>query len=538
MRPNSRGDIARAAVAMAVLLAAVPGLQAADPTGEAVSLQFVPRDAALVFSIRPARLLANEMNQPLLDFLTSDDGLTRGYGIEQQKVDAVTAVVLLTGQPDGPRPFESPVFILRMTPDGDALAVAQRFSPNAAAGQFDGRDVFVALDGQTSYAMIDGRTVILAPTEGLLRRLLISGPVGQAPESFASVWQEVSGDDAAVAINSDLLPESFFDRASTMAAIEPLWKSTTAGALGLRMRDEIELHGLAEAATDEDVQRVQETLSASLVLLRNSLSALRSEASDLPAEHSARALRLVDMADDVIGAAKIDSDGRRVLLFTRADAKHTADLVQAMAPMIAEMQTKAKLVQDIKNLRQILLAMHNYHDVHNHFPPAVVRSPDGKPLYSWRVELLPYLDQGALYNEYHRDEAWDSPHNKKLIARMPAAYRSAVDPPDSIFSSYYGFTGPHTIFGDPEGASLRKITDGTSNTLAVVEAKREIPWTKPEDLPYDAGKPIPEIGGRYEGKFLGALCDGSTRVFERSKVTDEMLRLLITRDDGQPIPSF
>jgi hypothetical protein len=70
----------------------------------------------------------------------------------------------------------------------------------------------------------------------------------------------------------------------------------------------------------------------------------------------------------------------------------------------------------------VALALHNYQDLHGRLPPAVVYGEGNRPLYSWRVLLLPFLEQQALYDKFHRDEAWDSPHNMKLLAAMPSTY--------------------------------------------------------------------------------------------------------------------
>jgi hypothetical protein len=198
--------------------------------------------------------------------------------------------------------------------------------------------------------------------------------------------------------------------------------------------------------------------------------------------------------------------------------------------------------------------MYNYADVNNGaFPPAVLYGPDGKTPYSWRVALLPFLEQAPLYNQYKFDEPWDSENNKKVLAKMPGTYRDPNDPPDSTFSSYYGLVGPSTIFSGKEGAKPSQILDGTSNTIMFVEAKRNIPWTKPEDIAYAddlpaanaarppaspsryAGdKPLPRLGGRYADVFLAALCDGSVRAISQ-KIEPYVLRALITRDGGEVI---
>ena len=177
--------------------------------------------------------------------------------------------------------------------------------------------------------------------------------------------------------------------------------------------------------------------------------------------------------------------------------------------------------------------MHNYYDKFQHFPPAVVMGPDGKTPHSWRVELLPYLD-AARFNRYHLNEPWDSPSNKPLVEEMPEVFRSPFDDPNSTNSGYYVFSGPGTIFDGKRGVEFKDIQDGTSNTLLVVESKQVIPWTKPEDIPFDPDKPLPQVGGFIQGEFAATLADGSAQVFN-AKNSINQLRRLIMRNDHIPI---
>jgi hypothetical protein len=187
--------------------------------------------------------------------------------------------------------------------------------------------------------------------------------------------------------------------------------------------------------------------------------------------------------------------------------------------------------QTANNLKQLALAFHNYHSVYGSFPPAAIYAKDGKPLLSWRVAILAFLEQKKLADEFHLDEPWDSEHNKKLVERIPRTYQSEFEgrkPGDTV---YLGFTGPDTVFDGKKGVKLLDITDGTSNTILLVEAAHGVPWTKPEDLAYDAKKPLPKLGVVPEG-FYACLCDGSVR-WVNSTTPDKTLRLLITRNDGQ-----
>ncbi len=196
----------------------------------------------------------------------------------------------------------------------------------------------------------------------------------------------------------------------------------------------------------------------------------------------------------------------------------------------------ANRIKSSNNLKQLALAMCNYESAYGRYPPAAILSADSKPLLSWRVLILPYVEQDALYKEFHLDEPWDSEHNKKLLARMPKLYAPVggvkTKEPQSTF--YQVFTGKDTVFEDPKGNRIADITDGTSNTILIVEAGAAVPWTKPEDLAYDADKALPKLGGLLKDGFNVALCDGSVH-FIKKKFDEHTMRLLITRNDGQPV---
>jgi hypothetical protein len=181
--------------------------------------------------------------------------------------------------------------------------------------------------------------------------------------------------------------------------------------------------------------------------------------------------------------------------------------------------------------------MHNYHDVHRKFPSPVVIGEDGKTPHSWRVAILPFVDELELYNQYRFDEPWDSEHNKKLAEQIPKVYRHPKDKSDSTNASYFALVGSKTLMGDGKRATwIGDITDGTSNTLMIVEAKRDIPWTKPEDIAYpeDRAKAVPELGGWFKDGFLTVMGDGAA-LFISSNTAKDVLQNMIERNDGNPI---
>jgi len=188
------------------------------------------------------------------------------------------------------------------------------------------------------------------------------------------------------------------------------------------------------------------------------------------------------------------------------------------------------------NLKQIALALHNYEHANGTLPPAGLTPPgDGKPLLSWRVALLPYLEQDALHKEFKFDEPWDGPHNRKLVARMPAIYRTpGVANPEAGTTHYRVFAGPRTAFEPrPDGKGVRfgEIHDGTSNTAMVVEASEGTIWTKPDELPFDPAKPLAKLGVHEAGVAV-AFCDGSVMTLAPNPKEAD-LRGLLTRDGGE-----
>jgi len=194
----------------------------------------------------------------------------------------------------------------------------------------------------------------------------------------------------------------------------------------------------------------------------------------------------------------------------------------------------------VRNLTRLMVAMYEYCDVHEHFPPAVILGKDGtgKVPHSWRVELLPFLGQQELYDQYHFDEAWDSEHNKSLLAKMPAVFRSPLDEPDSANSSYFGVVADvlkprpkgMCFLWPSDGARLWDIRDGTKHTIALVEAKRDIPWTKPVDIAYQADRPLPKFGGWFADGFHAGYADGTVK-FVLAGNDERTIRNLLTISD-------
>jgi hypothetical protein len=156
-------------------------------------------------------------------------------------------------------------------------------------------------------------------------------------------------------------------------------------------------------------------------------------------------------------------------------------------------------------MKQIALAMHVYADEHQgRLPPAAIYGKDGQALLSWRVLLLPYLEQRELYAKFHLDEPWDSPHNQPLLKEMPKIYVRPMSSgaADKYGTIYQAFVGKGTVFESKEGMSLGELTNrgSMSSTMLIVDAAERVPWTKPDDLVYAEDQPLPAFGGLHRDR--------------------------------------
>jgi prepilin-type processing-associated H-X9-DG protein len=216
--------------------------------------------------------------------------------------------------------------------------------------------------------------------------------------------------------------------------------------------------------------------------------------------------------------------------------------IALLLPAVQAAREAARRTQCTNNLKQIGLGMHNYAasgvgGKPDHFPAAAaIRDKDGKPLLSWRVAILPFLEQQALYNEFKFDEPWDSPHNKALAERMPMLYKCPSGTMANGLTPYQVFTGNGAMFETDRGPGFPDITDGTSNTLMVVEAKAGVPWTKPDDVAFDPADAelMAKLGSNHAGGFNALFGDGSVR-FLRGSIDLGMLRKLVTRAGGEVV---
>jgi hypothetical protein len=217
----------------------------------------------------------------------------------------------------------------------------------------------------------------------------------------------------------------------------------------------------------------------------------------------------------------------------------TGVLVGLLLPAVQAAREAARRMQASNNLKQIGLAIHNYHSAFKKLPENIT-DDDGEPLLSWRVAILPFLEQAELYEQFHLDEPWDSDHNLPLSQTVISIFQdpSVPIPPDRTV--FQACVGEGLVF-DPAGNNrFRDIRDGTANTIMVVEvaAEESVPWAAPQDFVFDLDKnPIAKMGHTHPGGFHAAFSDGAVRFITHS-IDVDLFKALLTRGGGERVAGF
>jgi hypothetical protein len=192
------------------------------------------------------------------------------------------------------------------------------------------------------------------------------------------------------------------------------------------------------------------------------------------------------------------------------------------------------------NLKQLALGLQEYAAIYNCFPPAYVVDEQGRPMHSWRVLVLPYVDGKAIYDRYDFSEPWNGPRNRELANEMPAAFHCPSDGlGDGTTTSYVAVVGPETLWPGSDTVPLHEIVDGLSNTILLVEvADSAINWMEPRDLPFSAVQtginPPHGLGpsSHHPGTIMVAYADGSALGIQVN-VAQDVFEALFTRAGGE-----
>ena len=387
----------------------------------------------------------------------------------------------------------------------------------------------VEIAGEEAAYNVNEKTLIIGEADWV-KQLVVTGPTSKSMLTRTDDWKKgVSGDilisfDPKLLFNGIPMQNAF---GPAFALVSPLLSGTHVDTIAIDVDQDVKLSWSILADNEAFPQLAEETF----VGIKTSLSSM------LESQLQRNANEEMYLALKIIKEAQIERKSEKLQVSLKSDkASLSRAMAVVVAPAIRASNRAAERAAFGNNVKYVMLALHSYHDVYGHFPPAIVIDKESGVARSWRVEILPYIEQVDLYNEYRKNEPWDSEANKKVLAKMPPLYRHLSQPKDSVFTSLFAAYGAGTMFEKKNGVTigLRDVTDGTSNTIAIVEAKRDIPWTKPEEIEFDVtAAKLPDLGFVPEGWQAG-FGDGSVRFIARS-IDPSLFYKLMTRAGGEVV---
>ncbi len=491
-------------------------------------LQFVPSDAALFVYVDAEKIWENSILQSIrkadgkdFDNFLSVISAETGLGPEDLK-----SVVVFFPQLQNPRDLEQLgiIFTLKKAYNKEKIVkAAQKVLPpnaNLKLIPLDERQALILINSSDDYAKPQPAGSA-GPLSVALKNAATGKHVAVLGTTLAKLPEEIRSDDLPAQIRP----------------FQPLLKAQTITA-ALDLGKTIDLDVRVKTATAGQAVDCEKALGVLLNLIQEAIGAgMKDLDPDMKDMGLKDMLAIMKAAIATAKDAKFSAQGTEVKL--TASLPLDLPFVGGYLAAKKKVQESAVQAQSLNNLKQIAIAMHNYHDTFGACPPAAVCDKKGNPQLSWRVLILPFIEQDNLYRQFKLDEPWDSANNKKLLEKMPKVYAIPGKTKEGGSDTFYRvFVGKGAAFDWITGTKLTAIADGTSNTIMCVTAATAVPWTKPDELEFDPDKDMTKLlGAIVNGKVQVAMFDGSVRTF--SKIPDKMtLNALITRDGGEVIPEI
>ena len=539
--------------------AASPGHNASIATGNdqnpsIANMRYVPNDANLVMVVRLAEILKNDsmkkLNQALKPTGTNASQLDQYcedvFGVKLNDIEQLTIHYTNNNE------MGAMGMVVQMSQDGwwAGKDAEEQFTEKLVCNKhvtFRDKPIYLCekMAWKAMYYTPDDRTLLVASpsqrvlgTELLLKSSIRSTKGPRLNESIVK-WNEIAGSRLSIIASDQFLDVT----AAAMDARNDVWSPLVRPLMENAQQivasvdfDDQKLDASAWIYSDategggKSVNQISDSTSVLINLGKTILRGMKENTGKQNAEVKAVS-KLMDVCIALLENVEIKNESDHISLTTTVETPGD-DLLLPLIPAVAAMNQASARVGAANEMRNLMLAMHNYLSVTGRFPPAVLTSPDGKK-YSWRVAVLPYLGRSDLFEKYRFEEDWDSEHNLKLAREIPDEFQHPVSETlGSNFCSYFLVTGQGTSFDGNKGVRIMDIQDGTANTLCIVEAKKEVYWTQPVDIVLADDKLDTDLGGYTPGGFNGSCFDGSTQ-FLSSEINPKILRLLFLSNDGK-----
>ncbi len=519
-------------------------VRAEEEAPDAEITRYIPDDALAAVIVSPREWL----NSPMLEMFPLEImqvQVQEELGIDPFDVKQIKAVVTLDPATMQPA-FGS---ITTLTGEMDFTQVRAGFHAREDMIQVSGHETY-PVDGPpgTVVAMIDKKTLFFGTANLLQSMLDAERGTGQLPALLRTMSDD-SGVNIAMVMDpirpmvSQVAMQSANELAPGLQPLTQIPGLTDAIKVHIGLRDNKGSMRVALVGTDDvAAQRIQSILIDSMAAARElgiaeiNRSLAGSAESDAMREAADKYANR--MADMIMKTLQPQLDGDEVSIETQSEASiaTTGILVGLLLPAVQTARTAARRMSMSNNMKQVMLAFHNYHGTFNRLPPSAITDKEGEPLLSWRVAILPFVEEQGLYQKFHLDEPWDSEHNLPLSKELPAVYGS----PNTRTPA--GQTILQAVVGDDIGMKplketrFRDFLDGLSNSVMIlqVDADAAVIWSKPEDLEIDMDNPLEHLGNAEMGGFHVGMGDGAVKFISKN-VDPELFKKMLTRAGGERV---
>jgi hypothetical protein len=546
---------AAAAVIAALLVVPTPRPAAAEPPALPPALKKVPADAAVFVHVDVATLWPSKLGEALrsakaLELEKALAKIKSESGITPDMVKSVTMFLPQLKQPGDNlatvfhvvflKPYDKAKVLEGIKKQLDKKDKLTEPTPGVYALVPDRLRGQENKEGEAQFTIdLTDPMAIAAAIEGGQKHLKAAPASADGPLTPA-LKAAADGATATLGVNFAALPDEIRgeDVPAEVRPFQPLFKTDALIATGKLDGDTIKLDVRFRSQERAKTAEAEKSLAAGLFLAQTALGVGLKELENTKKEDEKALLPLAKEVAEVLKGVRIAVDG--------PDAVATAT-VKTDLPVGPFLQTvfggqtgpraAAGRAKDQNNLKQIGLALHNYHDTYQGFPPAALVDRRGKPMLSWRVMILPFVEQDQLYKQFRLDEPWDSEHNKKVFESnpMPDVFAlPGVAKEGEKLTHYQAFVGNGAIFDPIQTCKIQSITDGTSNTLMVATAAKGVPWTKPDDIPFDTKADPRTLMHMADGGCSVAFADGSVRYLSKT-IDPEILKAVITKAGGEVV---
>lgn len=500
--------------------------------------KYVPEESLFVATVRPAKL-AEQLRANTKPAAESDIQVM-GLPLPAWK-DCEQATVWMIAPPDFAPARRQSVGGAFTFPNKEARDVFLKAFRLARTGDPDAKTTFKRYEQQTYDIIIRGENILdyrqflpddrtaLIASDATIEYMMAAGAKSLSPLTKSDSWKAALDSDVATALDAVRLGKLMATAPPNpiSATFTPMWTSALQHTLLARVGTQPLITLTSDSKVTADAEQIEANLKAGVALLSNMLVGMKNS-PDVAAKNA------IDGIVPVINGHKLSRTGPQVTLNVSGDL---VAMLPLMTLPVSQSRQDAQRLQQANSLKQVMIALHSYHDAHGHFPPAIVIDKESKVPRSWRVELLPFLDGTKLYDQYLKNEPWDSENNKKVLAQMPAVFRHPSQPKASTITSIVAAYGDGLMFqkDDAAGTKVKDITDGSSQTIALYEMNTKIPWTKPDE-PFlnPANDVLPALTG-FDGQGTNvAFADGFVRNLSAT-FNREVLKKMLTRAGGEVI---